>query len=84
MRDEIGIASAISLGVDSPMELPLPTWEALPLPVRLQHHLAEILVLVDELRTELCEHDSAWLRWLDVEMERIGEKVEILLDRLSC
>ncbi|HYH10224.1 MAG TPA: hypothetical protein VEK11_24460 [Thermoanaerobaculia bacterium] len=65
-------------------DLPLHAWEALPLPVRVQDRLAEILVLVDELRSELHQEDARALDWMDEEVEAIGHSVVTLLDRLAC
>ena len=65
-------------------DLPLHAWEALPLPVRVQDRLAEILVLVDELRSELHQEDARVLDWMDEEVEGIGHSVVTLLDRLAC
>jgi hypothetical protein len=83
MRSEIGSSPAFGFAEDAWTDLPLHAWEALPLPGRVQHRLAEIIVVVDDLRADLHSEAAGALRW-DAEVERISESVESLLDRLAC
>jgi hypothetical protein len=84
MRSEIGSSPAFGFAEDAWTDLPPHAWEALPLPVRVQHRLAEVLVVVDELRADLHSEAAGALRWVDAEVEGISESVESLLDRLAC
>ncbi|HEX6639609.1 MAG TPA: hypothetical protein VF215_00780 [Thermoanaerobaculia bacterium] len=84
MRGDIGSAPVGGVAEGAWMDLPLHAWEALPLPIRVQHRLAEILMLVDELRGEFREETAGALSWVDVEAEGIAETVESLLDRFAC
>lgn len=83
MRSEIESVPVVAFADDASKDLPLHTWSALPVLVRVQDRLAEILMLVDDLHDELNEETAGALRWVDVEVEAIGEKVETLLDRLA-
>lgn len=81
MRSHTAGEPAVGFAGDAPAGLSPHAWEALPLPVRVQSRLAELVVGVDELRAEL-RHDSGALRWLDAETERIAETFDRLLERL--
>lgn len=84
MRSENEIATVVGVSDDAWMDLLLHEWEALPLPIRVQNRLAEILVMLDELRAEFRNDAPCTLRWVDVEVETIGDTVASLLDRLAC
>ena len=64
-------------------ELPLYGWETLPRPVRVQHRLAEILMLLDELHSDLEDEGVTQLRWVADVVDVISESVENVLDRLA-
>jgi len=83
MRSEIGDTSGLGFVEDAWGSLPLHAWEALPLPIRVQHRLAEILMLVDELRAEFHDDTKETLRWVDAQVEEISESVESLLECLA-
>jgi hypothetical protein len=64
-------------------DLLLYAWETLPRPVRVQHRLAEILMLLDELQAELADEGAPQLRWIAEEVDVMCESVENVLDRLA-
>jgi hypothetical protein len=51
--------------------------------VRVQHRLAEILMLLDELQAELADEAAPQLRWIAEEVDVMCESVENVLDRLA-
>jgi hypothetical protein len=58
-------------------------WESLPVNARVSDWLVEILVMASELRAELESEHAAQLRWIVPELDRVCEKTDEALQRLS-
>ena len=65
------------------VQLSLSTWEGLPLLIRVQHRLVDILVLVDELKVDLQHRSVADLGWMGDDLDVIYDTVDRLLDALT-
>jgi hypothetical protein len=63
--------------------VPLGSFDALPLSVRVADRLAEILVIASELRAELEMREAALLKWIAPDVDTVLEETGALLDRLA-
>lgn len=63
--------------------VPLGSFDALSLSVRVADRLAEILVIASELRAELETREAALLKWIAPEIDAVLEETGALLDRLA-
>lgn len=80
-NDSLQPAAEWSRGVRA--GLPFGAWEALPLSVRLQHRLAEMLTFLGELQVELNDDSATSIRWALPEVQEVSTQIDRLLDRLA-
>jgi hypothetical protein len=63
--------------------LPASEWDALPLHVRLQERLADLLVLVDSLRCEFHTEDANPLLWAESAVQQVYADVDAVTRKLA-
>jgi hypothetical protein len=83
MRSVIQSDGVLEYLADAFAGLSFPDWLALPLTARMSQRLADMLVLLDEISLELETEDSAALRWLEPQIQRLYRQVDTVLGRLA-
>ena len=58
-------------------------WDALPLPVRVAERLADALIAAGDVRALLDRDDAAPMAWIGPEVERLFQRIDGALRRLT-
>lgn len=58
-------------------------WASLPMNVRLQHRLGEVLLLIDSVRSEFQTEEATPFLWLDELMDKLFQEVDAAMRGLT-
>jgi hypothetical protein len=83
-QDESITSGSVDVPVAPPASfLSLADWDALPLSVRASERLADMLLALRDIETDLSTDEAAGLRWIEPAIRAIGTRVSSLLQLLA-